>query len=475
MSCSLATNLVTYIGQNIGGNPALAAILVLATNLVTYIGQNIGGDPAFAAILVSVFEGLCYTTPILGAVMADSKWGRYQTIKIFSIVYLVGILMLSLSSYPPLKMIPAADEDPNWITYCALCGSLLVIALGTGGIKPNVAAFGADQFDENDPQDRKEKESFFNWFYLAINVGSFIACTVIVYIQDQMSWTIGFAIPGFVMLAAIVLFTAGSKRYKHVRPTESPMTRVAKVVYAALHNSLSCSNTYKHVRPTEFPMACVAKVVYAALHNRYLKKQIPQQLQPTKHEPAQGGQYGSYTSAQIQDSEAGQPPRPAYNAKLQVPESASMSHKWLEDAITEWQTDQGETMRISGLAGYSPRQVEEMSSMFVQQGNLMDRTMPWFNGQTATMPAASMSIFNTVSIIVLIYLYDKFFEPAVKRCYNITLLRRIGWGMAVASIAMLTAAAVEWWRLQKYNELYPCPVDCLDADQEGGILGHANS
>lgn len=46
------------------------------------------------------------------------------------------------------------------------------------------------------PQDRREKESFFNWFYLAINVGSLIACTVIVYIQDQVSWTLGFAVPG---------------------------------------------------------------------------------------------------------------------------------------------------------------------------------------------------------------------------------------------------------------------------------------
>lgn len=46
-----------------------------------------------------------------------------------------------------------------------------MIALGTGGIKPNVSAFGADQFDEKDPQDKKEKESFFNWFYLAINIG----------------------------------------------------------------------------------------------------------------------------------------------------------------------------------------------------------------------------------------------------------------------------------------------------------------
>jgi dipeptide/tripeptide permease len=53
----------------------------------------------------------------------------------------------------------------------ALFGALGVIALGTGGIKPNVSAFGADQFDEANPQDKRDKESFFNWFYLAINVG----------------------------------------------------------------------------------------------------------------------------------------------------------------------------------------------------------------------------------------------------------------------------------------------------------------
>lgn len=49
-------------------------------------------------------------------------------------------------------------------------------------------------------QDRREKESFFNYFYMAINVGSLIACTAIVYVQDQVSWTLGFAIPGMLML-----------------------------------------------------------------------------------------------------------------------------------------------------------------------------------------------------------------------------------------------------------------------------------
>jgi hypothetical protein len=55
------------------------------------------------------------------------------------------------------------------------------------------SAFGADQFNEASPQDRKEKESFFNYFYLAINIGSLVASTVIVWIQDQVHWVTGIA------------------------------------------------------------------------------------------------------------------------------------------------------------------------------------------------------------------------------------------------------------------------------------------
>ncbi len=69
-------------------------------------------------------------------------------------------------------------------------------------------------------QDRKEKDSFFNWFYFAINLGSFLAVTTLVYVQESVSWTIGFAIPAAAMLLAVVTFVAGSSKYVHVEPTE---------------------------------------------------------------------------------------------------------------------------------------------------------------------------------------------------------------------------------------------------------------
>lgn len=43
-----------------------------------------------------------------------------------------------------------------------------------------MSAFGADQFDMRFPQDRAEKNSFFNWFYFAINLGSLLASLVVV-------------------------------------------------------------------------------------------------------------------------------------------------------------------------------------------------------------------------------------------------------------------------------------------------------
>jgi dipeptide/tripeptide permease len=42
-----------------------------------------------AAIQVMMFEGTAYVTPLIGAYVADSYWGRYKTILVFSVIYLL--------------------------------------------------------------------------------------------------------------------------------------------------------------------------------------------------------------------------------------------------------------------------------------------------------------------------------------------------------------------------------------------------
>lgn len=65
---------------------------------------------------------------------------------------LQGMVALALSAWIP-GLTPDIDADSSkWYQSAFLFGSLYIVALGTGGIKPNVSAFGADQFDESDPQ-----------------------------------------------------------------------------------------------------------------------------------------------------------------------------------------------------------------------------------------------------------------------------------------------------------------------------------
>lgn len=142
------------------------------------------------------------------------------------------------SAFKP-SLTPPSGELATPLQFGVLYGALYIVAVGTGGIKPNVSAFGADQFNARDPRDMRDKESFFNWFYFSVNIGSLIASILIVYIQEQISWAIGFAIPGAAMLLSVVVFMLGMGRYKHSRPSESPISRVIKVMIAALRNRLA--------------------------------------------------------------------------------------------------------------------------------------------------------------------------------------------------------------------------------------------
>lgn len=112
--------------------------------------------------------------------------------------------------------------------------ALYTIALGTGGIKPCVSSYGADQFDDTDEGEKKKKSSFFNWFYLSINVGALIAGSVLVWVQESVSWGLGFGIPAVTMAIAILSFFSGTRLYRNQKPGGSPLIRISQVVMAAV-------------------------------------------------------------------------------------------------------------------------------------------------------------------------------------------------------------------------------------------------
>lgn len=87
-------------------------------------------------MLYHAFTMFVYFFPVFGAILSDSYLGKFRTIFFLSIVYASGSILLSLTAIDPLSIPQKA--------FSML--ALLLIAIGTGGIKPCVAAFGGDQF-----------------------------------------------------------------------------------------------------------------------------------------------------------------------------------------------------------------------------------------------------------------------------------------------------------------------------------------
>ncbi|KAJ0028665.1 hypothetical protein Pint_35226 [Pistacia integerrima] len=211
----------------------------MSTNLVNYLQKQLSQGNVTASNNVTNWSGTCYITPLIGAFLADSYLGRYWTIASFSILYVFGMTLLTLtSSVTGLK--PRCDKHACHATMTQTAvtfTALYLIALGTGGIKPCVSSFGADQFDETDDVERKKKSSFFNWFYLSINIGALIASSVLVWIQMNVGWGWGFGIPAAAMAIAVVFFFTGSRLYRIQKPGGSPITRMFQVIVASFRKA----------------------------------------------------------------------------------------------------------------------------------------------------------------------------------------------------------------------------------------------
>ncbi|KAG1361864.1 putative protein NRT1/ PTR FAMILY 5.1 [Cocos nucifera] len=214
----------------------------ISTNLVIYLTNKLHEGTVTSANNVTNWVGTVWMTPIIGAYVADAHLGRYWTFIIASIIYLSGMCLLTMAvSLRSLRPPPcgANTNDPNCnqkatsLQLGVFFFALYILAIGTGGTKPNISTIGADQFDEFDPKERTHKLSFFNWWMFSIFFGTLFANTVLVYIQDNVGWTLGYALPTLGLAISVAIFIAGTPFYRHKRPSGSPFTRMARVLVAA--------------------------------------------------------------------------------------------------------------------------------------------------------------------------------------------------------------------------------------------------
>ncbi|KAL5068359.1 hypothetical protein RYX36_019246 [Vicia faba] len=392
----------------------------ISSNLILYLTKKLNQGTVTASNNVTNWVGTIWMTPILGAYVADAHLGRFWTFLIASTIYLSGMSLLTLAvSLPSLKPPQCTEIDltkckrASTLQLAVFYGALYTLAIGTGGTKPNISTIGADQFDDFHPKEKSHKLSFFNWWMFSIFFGTLFANTVLVYVQDNVGWTLGYALPTLGLAISIMIFLAGTPFYRHKLPAGSTFTRMARVIVAAL-------------RKRKVPIPNDTKELYELDMVEYAKK-------------------GSNTY-RIDST-----PTLRFLDKACVKTGSTSS--WMLCTVTHVEeTKQMLRMIPILVATFVPStMMAQINTLFVKQGTTLDRHIGSFK-----IPPASLGAFVTLSLLVCVVLYDRFFVRIMQRITRnprgITLLQRMGIGLVIHTIIMVVASLTERYRLSVAKE-----------------------
>ncbi|KAK4256420.1 hypothetical protein QN277_009287 [Acacia crassicarpa] len=375
----------------------------VASNLITFLTGPLQQSTAAAAKNVNIWQGTASLLPLLGAFIADSYLGRYRTIIGASLLYIWGLGMLTLSTTLPscpttneLKLeTKLASCSPN-MQVILFFFSLYLIAIGQGGHKPCLRAFGADQFDNHHPKESKARSSFFNWWYFTMSAGCLLTLSFLNYIQENLSWVLGFGIPCLVMLLTLVVFLFGTKTYRFQNEgnRKSPFIRIGRVFALAIRN-----------RGITKDEACDIVTHQCSKQLKFLNKALLT--------PKASKEEDTCSVSEVEETKAVLRLLPIWVASL-----------------------------VFGIV------YAQVRTFFTEQGVNMDRTIfPGF-----VIPAASLQSFVTLAIVIFSFVYDRIFVPIAraitKKPSGITMLQRIGTGIFLSIITLVMAALVEMKRLE---------------------------
>jgi dipeptide/tripeptide permease len=197
--------------------------------LFAYLTAGLLFSDTDAGPIYFAFKMGCYFLPLVGGFLADRWLGRYWTIVGFAVPYVVGQFCLTI---------------PERYT---LYPALILLAGGSGVIKPNISALLGQTYDQKRPGNERLRRSAFLWFYLSINVGSFLSMTALPeirneYIKSHVSPevratlleaesrgedivslapneivrsanSVAFQFPAWLMVGSLILFAAGKRFY----------------------------------------------------------------------------------------------------------------------------------------------------------------------------------------------------------------------------------------------------------------------
>ncbi|KAL8227634.1 hypothetical protein R6Q57_015218 [Mikania cordata] len=392
------------------------AVVGFQTNMISYLTQQLHMPMTKAANTLTNFGGTASLTPLLGAFVADSFAGRFWTITIASMIYQIGMVSLTAAAVlpklrpPPCKngkICQEADSGQLAVLYI----SLLLTAIGSGGIRPCVVAFGADQFDETDEKQKTSTWKFFNWYYFCMGASMLVAVTVIVYIQDNIGWGWGLGVPSIAMAVSIIGFVIGYPLYRNMDPAGSPFTRLVQVCVAAYKKrKLPTVADSKLLYENEELDASIS--VYGKLLHTKQMKFLDKAAIVTKED---------FPKGQLN------PDLWRLNTVHRVEELKSvirMGPIWASGILL--------------ILAYA-----QQNTFSLQQAKTMNRSLT----KSFQIPAGSMTVFTLSSMLTTIVFYDRVFVPITRKITGvergISFLTRMAIGFSISVFATLVAGFVE--------------------------------
>ncbi|CAA2964178.1 NRT1 PTR FAMILY [Olea europaea subsp. europaea] len=386
----------------------------LATSLIIYLTKVIHLDIKTAAKNVNYWIGVTTLMPLLGGFLADAYLGRFSTVFFSSIVYILGLLFLTMSQVvPSLKPCDTGSCHKQLNVHeLFFFLSIYLISIGTGGHKPSLESFGADQFDDDDAKERRLKMSFFNWWNFGLCSGLLFGVTVIVYVQEHVSWAAADITLTAVMVSSLVIFCIGRPFYRYRKAPGSPLTPIVQALVAAVaKRNLPYPDTPDQLYEVSKSDKTQGRLLYHTEKLRFLDKAAILEDNENSAEKKQSP-WRLATVTKVEET------------KLII----NMFPIWL-------------TSLPFGIC------VAQSSTFFVKQGTTLDRKII----HDFIIPPASIYGLTAIGMIIAVVTYEKLLVPYLRWLTGnergIEILQRIGIGMVFSVITMVVAALIERKRL----------------------------
>ena len=166
---------------------------------------GLGIDEKVATGIVGAYGGTVYLCTILGAWLADRVLGSERVLFFSAIVIMCGHLALAL--------LPSV-----W----GLGVGLVLVAIGSGGLKANATAVVGTLYRPGDPR----RDAGFSIFYLGINLGAFLGPLITGLLQTSIGFHWGFGAAAVGMAIGLVQYSFGRRALPEAsRAVADPLPR----------------------------------------------------------------------------------------------------------------------------------------------------------------------------------------------------------------------------------------------------------